>query len=124
MYDGGRVRARYARGDLDAARRDLERWAAAVPDQAEAHNELAWHAVVVGRADDAALAAAQRAVTLSRRQDASVLHTLAAVHAIRGEVGAAYQALVESMAVDDAQRLFSQKKTTGSVQIAARFTPS
>ncbi|HEX2569310.1 MAG TPA: DUF3857 domain-containing protein [Polyangia bacterium] len=65
------------------------------------YNELAWSELVSGHGDAAALGLAERAVALTKRKDASALHTLAALTAVNGKPLAAYQILLERMALND-----------------------
>ena len=64
-------------------------------------NNLAWGALVQGRADEQALDWAQRATTMSGYQDAASLHTLAAIYAEQGRGAEAYQVLMQSLAAED-----------------------
>ncbi len=81
------------RGDLRAARLLY----GAGPTQDD--NMHAWISLFLDDADDAALAAAKRAVAQDKREDAASLNTLAAVHAARGELHEAYQVWAESLRV-------------------------
>jgi transglutaminase-like putative cysteine protease len=66
---------------------------------AQAASMQAWIALFLGATGDAELAAANKAVLVTGRKRHECLNTLAAVHAVRGELDDAYRTLVESMAV-------------------------
>jgi tetratricopeptide (TPR) repeat protein len=57
------------------------------------HNNLAWAQLFQPPVGEEALSQARRAVELSREREAGFLHTLAAVHAARGEAEEAMQVL-------------------------------
>jgi tetratricopeptide (TPR) repeat protein len=57
------------------------------------HNNLAWSMVFQVPVEAAALEQARRAVELSRDREPAYLHTLATVHAARGEAAEAMQVL-------------------------------
>lgn len=57
------------------------------------HNNLAWALLFQPPVEEAALEQARRAVELSREREAAYLHTLATVHAVRGEAAEAMQVL-------------------------------
>lgn len=57
------------------------------------HNNLAWAMVFQAPVDGAALEQARRAVELTREREPAYLHTLATVHAVRGEAAEAMQVL-------------------------------
>jgi transglutaminase-like putative cysteine protease len=66
-------------------------------------NEVAWAALFKDPLAPAALEQARKAVMLSQEKSAAILHTLAMIHAERGEPAEALQVLVKSLAVRDAQ---------------------
>ena len=80
-------------GDVAEALR-LERAvvAAGRPEAAD-HNNLAWAMAFQPEVDAEALEQARRAVELTRDREAAYLHTLATVHALRGEAPEALQVL-------------------------------
>jgi transglutaminase-like putative cysteine protease len=106
--------AAQGRGDMAGARRWYEKLTALPGPDVFDLNELAWVSLfqdpAAGQADDVALAAAERAVKQTARQDPAVLNTLAAVHAARGELHLAQQVMMETIArrdnaIDDADWL-------------------
>jgi len=61
------------------------------------HNMVAWLRLCRGDVSDATLASIRRAVEMSGRREPSILHTLAAILAERGEPEQARDALLESL---------------------------
>jgi hypothetical protein len=85
------------RGDLETAAGLLRRVVAGGRENAGDLNELAWLALVRGRADDQAVEDAQRAAALSGYRDAAALHTLASLYAERGRPAESYRIVVQSI---------------------------
>lgn len=90
-------------GDLAAARVLYQQRASDPRAEANDYNNVAWISLFTDQADDSALDAARRAVTMSNRTASSCLNTLAAVHAARGELAEAYSVMIEAMEVDSAR---------------------
>jgi tetratricopeptide (TPR) repeat protein len=63
------------------------------------HNNLAWALVFQPPVAEAALEQARRAVELTREREPAYLHTLATVHAARGEAAEAMQVLRKAVAL-------------------------
>jgi transglutaminase-like putative cysteine protease len=91
------ARAAARRGDLDTATALLRRVVDSGRESAADLDELAWLALVRGRADDQAVEDAQRAATLSGYRDAASLHTLASLYVERGRPAEAYRIAVQSI---------------------------
>jgi Flp pilus assembly protein TadD len=80
-------------GDVAAALAQERAIVASGKAAAGDHNNLAWAMIFQPPIDAAALEQARRAVELSREREAAYLHTLATVHAVRGEAAEAMQVL-------------------------------
>jgi tetratricopeptide (TPR) repeat protein len=95
--DGAALHALLSRalrdGDVTAALELERRLARSGQAAASDHNNLAWAMLFVEPVDPEALAEARRAVDLSHEREAFSLHTLATVHAVRGEAAEAMQVL-------------------------------
>lgn len=85
------------KGDTAGARRWYEKLTALRNPHVDDYNMLAWVSLFHDQADEVALAAAQRAVQQTSRKNGSYLHTLATVHAARGELHLAQQVLMEAI---------------------------
>jgi tetratricopeptide (TPR) repeat protein len=92
-----RADAQMAAGRLADAEASWSRLAASPRATPGDHNTYAWLRLCRGDTGEATLAAARRAVELSARHSASILHTLAAVLAERDEPERAREALIESL---------------------------
>jgi tetratricopeptide (TPR) repeat protein len=107
------------RGDTAGARRWYEKLTALPGPEVDDYNMLAWVSLFRDQADQAdvvALAAAERAVQQTSRQDPSYLNTLATVHAARGELHLAQQVLMETI-----QRRSSDEATDADWLVYARI---
>ncbi len=80
-------------GDVAAALAQERAVVASGKATAGDHNNLAWALLFQPPVEEGALEQARRAVELSRERDAAYLHTLATVHAVRGEAAEAMQIL-------------------------------
>lgn len=83
--DFGRAREAY---------REIVRGDAPVPND---FDQYAWLSLFTGDLDDDAIAAAQQASMVTKGQTYSYLHTLACLHAQRGETAEARQELLDAM---------------------------
>ena len=93
-----------------AGRRDLARSSqirrqldAAGHADEEDLNELAWNALFLQEPLDAAIATARRAVDMSQRREAGILHTLAALYAQAGRSAEARETILESLKAKDGE---------------------
>jgi tetratricopeptide (TPR) repeat protein len=92
-----RADAQLGAGKLGEAEATWSRLAGSARATPGDHNTYAWLRLCRGDAGDTTLGAARRAVELSGRHSASILHTLAAVLAERDEPEQAREALIESL---------------------------
>jgi transglutaminase-like putative cysteine protease len=97
----GHAWAALGRLDTAGARRWYEKLTALPSPDADDYNMLAWVSLFHDQADEVALAAGQRAVQQTSRQEDAYLNTLAAVHAARGELHLAQQVMMEGIARSD-----------------------
>jgi tetratricopeptide (TPR) repeat protein len=95
--DDAATRARLSRalrgGDVAAALAQERAIVGSGKATAGDHNNLAWAQLFLPPVGEEALSQARRAVELTREREASYLHTLATVHAARGEAAEAMQVL-------------------------------
>jgi tetratricopeptide (TPR) repeat protein len=90
-------RAASAAGDAEGVLRDGGRLLATGRAEPDDWNEVAWAALFRDPPAPDALEHARKAVMLTQERSAAVLHTLAMVHAARGEESEALQVLVKSI---------------------------
>ncbi|MES1240793.1 MAG: hypothetical protein ABUT39_04175 [Acidobacteriota bacterium] len=85
------------KNDIQAADGYLQRIVDAGKANSVTFNNIAWHALFLGKADERAVELAQRAVTLDGYANSFSLHTLASLYAEQGKTAEAYQLILQSL---------------------------
>jgi tetratricopeptide (TPR) repeat protein len=93
------ARVAEAAGDLAKVESTLLPLAGAAKAEPMVLNNLAWNALLQGRADERTLDWARRAAASSEYKKPEILHTLAAVYAEQGKTAEARQILLQSLTV-------------------------